>query len=294
MRRPDFLVIGAMKAGSTTIYNDLAGSASVFLGEKEVGTLLSPAMQTESGVRAYEALFVSAAPWQVVGDISADYAKLSQSVGLAETALRILGPGHRIVYSVRNPVDRLVSHHHHALARNEITDPVVDSAVRGVPELISYSSYASQARPFLDAVGPEQVHLIAFERYMSDRTIGFAELAAFLGLRDHTTQTDPTRAFNAANDVHVAVGRMGSLVRTQPYRKLLRPLLPSSVRDRLRKGLLPPMPPRPAPPTAETVDRILDAVEPEVEELRKLGFEPPTSWGREATHERYAALRTEA
>ena len=251
MRRPDFLVIGAMKAGSTTLYNDLAGNPGVFLAEKEIGPLLAPEIQTERGVEAYLRLFARAEADQVVGDVSADYAKLPESAGLAHTARRVLGAEHRVVYSLRHPVDRLVSHHHHALARREITDPVVDSAVRDVPQLIGYSSYATQLRPFLDAVGRDRVHLVSFERYMADRTGGFAALAGFLGLAEPTTTTDPTRSFNDSADVHIAAGPLAGAVHGRAYRTLLRPFVSQSVRTRLRNLLLPQMPPQ-----ARAADRL--------------------------------------
>ena len=98
-----------------------------------------------------------------------------------------------MVYSLRNPVDRIVSQHHHQLSRGSLSDANVDTAVPKVPELLDYSRYATQVQPFLDAVGRDRVHLVAFEDYVSDRSSGFADLARFLRLPTEHTTTDPER-----------------------------------------------------------------------------------------------------
>lgn len=292
MTLPSFLVIGAMKAGSTTLYEDLRGNSGVFLPEKELGGLLAADVRSPEGARHYRALFRAAEPGQVVGDVSADYAKLPRSTGLAETALAVLGADHRVVYSLRNPVDRLVSHHHHSFARGEIENPDIDLAVASAPELVDWSRYATQIQPFLDTVGQDRILMLAFEDYMADRAGGFAGLAGFLGLSGTATATDPDTAFNTSATGHVAVGRWARVLRGQGYRRLLRPLVPVRVRTGLRDRLLPATPPRPAPPSAATLDRVLEELAPELARLRELGFVAPASWGRERTHERYAERRT--
>ena len=198
MKRPDFLVIGAMKAGSTTLYEDLYGHRDVYLPDKELGFLLDEQITSDAGQRRYDALFQSARPGQLVGDVSADYAKLPEAEGMAERAVELLGNRLRVVYSVRNPIDRVVSQHHHELSYRTISDPDIDRVVRTEPKLIAFSSYARQLEPYRRLVGDEQIKVLCFERYMQDRRAGFADLASFLGLAEQVTSTDPHRAFNAA------------------------------------------------------------------------------------------------
>ena len=137
MKRPDFVVIGAMKAGSTTLYEDLYGHRDVYLPDKELGFLLDEQITSPAGRRRYDALFQSARPDQLVGDVSADYAKLPEAEGMAERAVELLGDRLRVVYSVRNPIDRVVSQHHHELSYRTMRDPDIDRAVRTEPKLIA-------------------------------------------------------------------------------------------------------------------------------------------------------------
>ena len=295
MKRPDFLVIGAMKAGSTTLYEDLYGHRDVYLPDKELGFLLDKEITSIAGQRRYDALFQSARPGQLVGDVSADYAKLPEAEGMAERAVELLGNRLRVVYSVRNPIDRVVSQHHHELAYGTMREPDIDRAVRTEPKLIAYSSYARQLEPYRRLLGDEQIKVLCFERYMQDRLVGFADLAAFLGLAERVTKTDPHQAFNVAESTTIAKGATRSLLQSPAYRKMVRPLLSRGVRTALRRRILPAVPPRPAPPSAATIDYLFDSLAEDVAALAGAGFVVlPDSWSREATHARYDLLRSQA
>ncbi len=287
---PQFLVIGAMKAGSTTIYEDLRAHPQIFLIEKELDSFNSPSISTPTGRARYEQLFAKAAPGQLRGDVSATYAKLPETEGLAERAATVLGSDFQVVYSVRNPVDRVVSQHHHEYMRGKISQASIDDAVREVPRLISYSKYAYQLRPFVDAVGPENVHLIRFEDYTADRATGLGRLLDFLGVDRIVDGADLDRAHNVSEGLHIGTGRIWQLTRSAAYRRALRPLMPERVRKLGRRALLPTAPPRPAPPSPATVDRIIDAVASDLDALRSSSVAVPELWDLEATRQRYLTI----
>jgi len=249
---------------------------------------------TLAGRRRYESLFKGADRDQVIGDVSADYAKLPETAGMAERTVDLLGPRVRFVYSIRHPVDRIVSQHHHELVRGIITEPDIDRAVVKEPTLLDRSRYAMQLEPFRRVIGDQQVLVLCFERYMGDRVAGFAELATFLGLSRLTTTTDPARAFNVAGASTVATGPLRWVLQSPVYRLAFRPLLSKGIRSTLRQRILTPVPPRPAPPSKDTVERILAELGDDQAALASMGFVAPESWAREATRERYARLRVDA
>ena len=293
MKRPDFLVIGAMKAGSTTLYEDLYGHRDVYLPDKELGFLLDEEITSAAGQRRYDALFQPARAGQLVGDVSTDYAKLPQAEGMAERAVELIGNRLRVVYSVRNPIDRVVSQHHHELAVGILSEPDIDRAIRVEPNLIAFSSYAMQLEPYRRLIGDQHIKVLCFERYMLDRQAGFADLATFLGLAEPVTTTDPHQAFNVAESTTIATGVTRSLLQSPVYRKVVRPLLSREVRTTLRRRILRPVPPRPAPPSAATIDYLFDSLAEDVAGLASTGFAVPDSWSREATHARYEVLRSQ-
>jgi hypothetical protein len=284
VRRPEFLVIGAMKAGSTTLYEDLRGLPGIFLPEKELHTLGEP----DAGAR-YADLLADARADQVTGEVSATYAKLPQTAGLAERARELLGPELRVVYLVRDPVDRTVSHHFHRLARGR-TVSSVDEAVRGDDRFVDYSRYAMQLQPWLDVLGTDRIHLVHFERYVDDRAAVLAEVAAFLGV-PAGSGADLDAVHNRGDQRPVAVGLRGRLSRTSAYRRYVRPHLPEATRRRLARAVLPTAPPRPAPPSADTVDFILSRTAEDAALLRELFGDRAPTWDADATRARYVRLR---
>ena len=288
MRLPDFLVIGAMKAGSTTLYEDLRAQPGVFVAEKELDSLSRPDLDPAE----YARLFAGARPDQVPGDVSATYARRPETDGVAERAERLLGAQFKVVYLVRDPVDRTVSHHFHRLARRTI-DPSVDVAVRADHRLIDYSRYGMQLEPWLDVVGRDRVHLVHFERYVADRAAVLAEVLEFLGGPGPVQAARLDLVHNRGEGRHVAVGRRGRLVRSAAYRRYVRPRLPERARRRLAGAVLPTAPDRPAPPSAETVELILDRTAADAARLVEVFGPGAPQWDADAARARYERLRAQ-
>jgi hypothetical protein len=289
VRLPDFLVIGAMKAGSTTLYEDLRANPGIFVIEKELDSLSRPELTAAS----YGALFAAARPEQVTGDVSATYAKLPQTAGLAERAGTLLGDEFRVIYLVRDPVDRAVSHHFHRLVRRTI-DPSIDVAVRADPRLVDYSRYGMQLEPWVDVVGADRVHLVHFERYVADRAGVLTQVLGFLGADLETAAgADLAAVHNRGDERHVAVGGRGRVARSGLYRRHVRPRLPEHARRWLARRILPGPPPRPDPPSAATVDEILERTGPDCARLTQIFGPSAPQWDADATRQRYERLRAE-
>ena len=76
-RLPDFLIIGGMKCGSTTLFRDLDTSPAVsFPAHKEPHNLLDDAVLSGEGKAKYAGLYKHARPDQRLGDASTGYTKL--------------------------------------------------------------------------------------------------------------------------------------------------------------------------------------------------------------------------
>ena len=70
---------------------------------------------------------------------------------------------------MRDPVERLVSQYVHEWSVGKIDDGVpIDRAVRSTPELIEYSRYAMQIRPYLGLYGRHQVLPVFVERLQAN------------------------------------------------------------------------------------------------------------------------------
>jgi hypothetical protein len=100
MRLPDFICVGAQKAGTTWLYVQLVNHKQVYMRRKEFDFFLRP-----TDLSQYSAHFNDVAENQICGDISPNYAAFD---GIAERIHRAC-PNARIIHMLRNPVDRAFS-----------------------------------------------------------------------------------------------------------------------------------------------------------------------------------------
>jgi len=253
-RLPDFLVIGAMKSGTTTLHYDLASVPEIFMPlTKEPACLVDDSVLTPEGMMLYARHYRRASVRQRCGDASTAYAKLPQFTRVPERALQVLGPTTKIIYVVRDPVHRLVSHHRHEYSKGAMPYNI-EEALSRFPELVAYSSYKMQLVPWLTLFGRSNIKVISFESYIRSRKDTIAELAQHLNVPGNLDLIDFSRSHNVGP--RVPVNRFAqTFISSSLYREWMRRFISPSVRDALRKKLASsPSLPEP-PPLAE--DRMM-------------------------------------
>jgi hypothetical protein len=120
-----------------------------------------------------------------------------------------------------------------------------------------------------------------------------AEVCGFLGTAAAATGADLSAVHNRGDERHVAVGGRGLVARSTLYRRYVRPRLSESARQRLARRILPGPPQRADPPSAATVDEILDRTATDCARLVELFGPAAPQWDAEATRQRYERLRVE-
>ena len=283
-RSPHLIVIGAQKCGTTTLWEDLRAHPQVYMAEKESRVLSGPRQDRPRLDDAYARLFSRASSGQLRAEVSTRYAMLPDDEHTAANAACV-APEAKIVYIVRDPVDRVISHHHHDFGLG-LVGPDIDEAIRTYPSLLDNTRYATQVEPWWDHFGPEAVTVVRFEDYVADRRAGAEALLALAGV---TGEFDPGEVVhNAAGTKYVAPGRWGRLAQSAPYRKLVRPLMSERVRRSVSRAVLPKAPPRPDPPSPDSLRFIVDELTPEVERLSALVGTAPM-WDVAASAARHGA-----
>ncbi len=284
MRLPDFLIIGAQKAGTTTLYRDLLANPAIFLPmDKEPGNLCEDDVLTDAGRTTYARHFAKASTDQLCGEASTAYTKLPDIPGVSERAKRLFGPQLKVIYLVREPISRIISHHHHELAIGHVSCGI-DEAVREDPRFINYSRYAMQITPWLNELGQEQVHIIHFESYIETRVKTLDSVCKFLGVAPRPDTISEGIAYNRSAGKPIPIGPMAALRKSSVYRRFLRPLLSASAKDKIRAALLPKGTARPDPPSAETVRLIVDELGQDVAQLTAIMDRSEPLWNVRAGH----------
>ena len=281
-----------MKAGSTTLCRDLDASPDVFFPSvKEPHTLSSVRVETPEGAADYAALFRDAKPGQRCGEGSTGYTKRPVAPDVAERARRVLGPDLKLLYIVREPVARLVSHHHHLLRAGSVGADI-NEAVQTTRVLLQTSRYAYQLAPWIDAFGLGALHVVVFDDYIRSREAAVAAACAFLGARPPGPQADLNRVHNAAGETKSAPALLRAPLRrithSQFYKRAVHPRLPRWLIGGAQAALYRTSTAEPMALTCATLDRVLDVVMPEAEALQHLLGRDAPIWDFDAVRAKWA------
>lgn len=293
LRLPDFLIIGAMKAGTTSLSEDLRSHPSIrFPSVKEPHFLTDDTVLTATGREQYARLFAGAGDRQLCGEASTGYTKLPTIHGVPRRAKALLGRETRLVYLVRDPIQRAISHHYH-LCRAGDAPHSIDLAIREIPELVDYGLYAMQLKPWLDAFGRESIYILQFEYYVSDRRHAVTDVCRFLGIEPRGDLVDAATVYNdggtALTPRPIFRGILSRMTRSSWYKVHVHSRIPRRMRGVLKPLLMRTPPLRRVLPLPDSIAYLTDRFREDAEQLRMLmkREQPVWDWdGGEATESR--------
>jgi hypothetical protein len=221
MRLPDFYIIGAAKAGTTSLHQVLMTHPDIFMPSSKEPEFFARDDLYAKGLVEYAALFEPAQPRQLCGEASTIY---SLSPLFPHTAARIRHhtPDAKFIYVMREPVARAYSFYVQLVKnhQNESGDYSVrrsfedclcfpprkaiapragflagfDAHLPDTPELIlAGSDYLAQIMAYLEHFDRSRFLFASYERYAEDPQGFLHQICRFLGL-------DPAR-MTAAQEV---------------------------------------------------------------------------------------------
>ncbi len=230
---PDFLIIGAMKCGTSTLQAQLAVQRSIFMTTPKEPNFFSDDDIFAQGQDWYGALFAGAAPGDLKGEASTHYTKLPTH---PDTVARLSAavPAPRLIYVIRDPVARAVSHYIHEWSEGRMgRDPV--AAFDQHRELVDYGRYAMQLAPYIAAFGAAAILLTSLEQLRADPDGELARIGAHIGAQHPLIWDHNQQAQNVSAERVRRLPLHGLLVDNPVATALRRTLVPKSIRERIRK-----------------------------------------------------------
>lgn len=176
---PTFIVIGAMKAGTTSLYHYLNQHPEIGMSRRKELDFFKTNADFAKGLGWYAAQFPSG--YRVLGESSPNYSKCHLFPGVAERLHSVL-PGISLIYLVRHPVDRAVSHYIHQVAAGREARPIeiVFQDLEQNPYLLA-GAYMFQLRQFLKFYPPERMLIVDASDLLNDRRRTMSTIFKFLG-----------------------------------------------------------------------------------------------------------------
>ncbi|HEY7950697.1 MAG TPA: sulfotransferase [Solirubrobacterales bacterium] len=294
-RWPDFLLVGAPKCATGTIYELLGRSPGVFGAPKDLYFFGSDLATTQPrlSLAEYHAQFEAAPAGARLADSSVGYLCSERAAGEIHAAV----PGARIVIALRNPLDAIPSLHRHCLyyGLEEIEDlgeALAAEADRAAgrrmprrcahPWMLLYTHvyrYAEQVQRYFDAFGRSSCHVVVYDDFRAEPDGTMDALRSFLELPapepEEAAADEPAPTELRVNRARRARSRRLSALLTDPpplARRLVRRLTPQPLRRRVAEGVLAANTAGDAPPPVDPAVRaeLAAAFAAEVESVSRL------------------------
>ncbi len=191
---PTFLVIGAMKAGTTSLWHYLRAHPQIFMPDLKEFQFFSDERRWVEGMGWYRDHFQGGGGAVALGEASTGYTKYPRPEGVPARIAEAL-PNVRLVYVVRDPIERIRSHYLHSVHKQRETRPLAD-AIEATPAYLAISRYRTQIDQYLEFFPREQLLVITAEELRANRVATLHRVFGFIGV-------DPGSAWDvAAHELH--------------------------------------------------------------------------------------------
>ena len=196
------LIIGAMKAGTTSLFNYLAEHPEIAASKIKEPNFFTDAEKWSRGLSWYESLW----NWKpeihrVAMEASTAYTKLPSFSNAAQRIAHMSTNGHprfKFIYIMRDPIERIESHHAHAQTDGWLSNKA--SLKHGMvhKHLIEVSKYAKQIDEYYKRFPEQDIKLLVLEELKSNPLNNLKDICRFLGV-------DPGYEFKRLGVIHNAI-----------------------------------------------------------------------------------------
>ena len=227
---PTFVIIGAMKGGTTSLHAYMAEHPQVCMSKrKETDYFIAAkrtAVKTEHWYRKQFRFEADAA-----GEASPNYTKRHLFPGVPEAIVEGCGKGVKLIYVVRDPALRAVSHYGHNVIMGREKKSPADVAAQPDSNYVKTSRYADQLAAFLPHVPLERILIVRSEELRTDTEAKLRDVFAFVGVRPDVTIP------GAIEQLHVSSQKLRKSwlerhVANRKVRRAVKPYLPGPLTKR--------------------------------------------------------------
>lgn len=192
----DVALIGAQKSGTSTFYRNLVNSPVLNFTKQKESNILILSDHIGEIEKSYSDSFLNHKYPKI--DVSPKYAQCHLYPGVAEKLYKI-NPRAKIVFLVRDPIDRIKSHLSHNALRDRVNKSMEEEVLLNSDYYLT-SSYTHQITAYLKYFPLEQIKVFQFEKMISDSTTFQLALFDFLGVDDEPINFKP---FNVTENRYV-------------------------------------------------------------------------------------------
>lgn len=176
---PNFLMIGAPRAGTTWVAKNLIEHPDVFMPKKKELHYFD--RHLDKGIEYYEAYFSDVANEKAIGEVTPAYLALRDAPRLIKSYM----PEVKLVVTLRNPVDRLYSRYLRGKGNYLENEGLsFEEKIKLKPFLIEEGFYYDHLSRYYEHFPREQVLVLLYDDLVSDPRSYLGTICKFIGVAD--------------------------------------------------------------------------------------------------------------
>lgn len=180
MPLPNFIIIGAMKAGTSTLHSNLQLHPEIGMSKFKEPSYFNLRYKNND-LEWYANQFSENK--KINGESSPNYSKKHLFPGTAERMYNAL-PQVKLIYLTREPIKRVISHLHHNLYRDRLSANDIHQTLEKDRSYILTSKYMSQLEEYLLYFERSQFLFITTEELQSDLNGTLNKICKFLEVEE--------------------------------------------------------------------------------------------------------------
>jgi hypothetical protein len=284
---PNFLIIGAAKAGTTSLYQYLHAHPQVFMSNPKELKFFVEEMNWGRGIEWYEAHFDRAGSAIAIGEASTHYSAYPHFGGVPERISHVL-PDVRLIYLVRHPVARMISFYLMRVRQGKERERSMEKALLTNPRYIDGSRYAMQIERYLACFPRERLLIIKSNDLKDSRRPTMDRVFQFLEVGPSWAPPNIDSEYNAASSkgeraVRPATRSIVQALRGMPGARALGSVASPALKKRIGRSMKHRLVTTRLAPPAMISDEVRDELErqlrPDVQRLRSYIGNEFDGWG---------------
>ncbi len=177
---PDFMIIGAAKSGTTSLFHSLIRHPKIFIPDMKEPEYFSRQSINNRGLDWYRSLFAPAQDGQLCADASTTYTRWPHTLDAPALIAELL-PDIKFIYIMRHPIDRAYSHYGHHM-RKGVT-MTFEEALEKDDIYLDCSRYMFQIERYLRFFDREQFLFLFFDDLKQNADNLLTAILNFLDLK---------------------------------------------------------------------------------------------------------------
>lgn len=185
--KPNFIIVGSMRSGSTSLSALLNANPNIFIPQKEL-YFFSFERNYLKGINWYESFFRDVSGHRILGEKCVSYGYVRESRD------RILqyNPNVKLIWILREPISRAISHYRHNVNngiekrdfRQAISDELNDQTSSIFKMYLNRGRYINEINHFLEVFSSNHIYVLLMEELFQNKSNVFRKLLDDLGTKN--------------------------------------------------------------------------------------------------------------